>query len=368
MARIVYGVSGEGSGHSSRARVIAPYLIEKGHTVKLVSYDRGYQNLKDDFEVFETEGLHISSADNRVSVVKTFTENLQRLPQGHKKLQKLRKQFFKEFRPHCVITDFEPMTAYQANLFDVPLITLDNQHRLRYMDYPCPWEMKGDQLLTENIIRTMIPRPDVSLVTTFYFGKAKNRRTFFFPPILRNEVLALQPQEGNHVLVYLTDGFETLLELLKEFKQDIFLVYGYDKEGQKDNIIFKPRSRNTFLHDLATCKAVIATAGFTLITEALSLSKPYLALPMKGQFEQEINTLLLSELNYGIGTTKLKPETIGYFLYQLPKFKKQIQEYPSSNNQAIQIKLDELLADNCALAHAYHNKRVNELIDFISPL
>jgi uncharacterized protein (TIGR00661 family) len=75
MAKIVYGVSGEGSGHSSRAREMITHLQDLGHIVKVVSYDRGYNNLKADFDVFETEGLHITSLDNRVSKVKTFTDN-----------------------------------------------------------------------------------------------------------------------------------------------------------------------------------------------------------------------------------------------------------------------------------------------------
>jgi hypothetical protein len=78
------------SGHSSRAswraREMISHLAKLGHTVKVVCYDRGYRNLKDDFDVFETEGLHIAGSDNRVSKVKTFTDNLQRLPRGHKKL------------------------------------------------------------------------------------------------------------------------------------------------------------------------------------------------------------------------------------------------------------------------------------------
>ena len=147
MAKIVYGVSGEGSGHSSRARVMINHLQDLGHTVKVVSYDRGYNNLKDDFDVFETEGLHITSLDNRVSKVKTFTENLQRLPEGHRKLQALRKEIFKAFEPDCVITDFEPMTAYLAGHYDLPLITIDNQHRLRYMSYPCPSHLQNDRRL-----------------------------------------------------------------------------------------------------------------------------------------------------------------------------------------------------------------------------
>jgi uncharacterized protein (TIGR00661 family) len=149
MAKIVYGVSGEGSGHSSRARVIAAHLRERGHDLWLVSYDRGYQNLKDDFRVLEVEGLCIASEDNKVSVVKTFTENLKRLPAGHRTLQQLRRQLFKEFQPDCVITDFEPMTAYLAHHYEVPLITLDNQHRMRYLKYECPPGLKLERRVTK---------------------------------------------------------------------------------------------------------------------------------------------------------------------------------------------------------------------------
>ena len=152
MSKIVYGVSGEGSGHSSRAREMIKHLEQLGHIVKVVSYDRGYSNLKYDFDVFETEGLHIASSDNRVSKVKTFTANLQRLPQGHKKLNAVRKTIFKQFRPDCVITDFEPMTAYLANHYDLPLITIDNQHRIRYMTYPCPARLQTERRMTVNIM------------------------------------------------------------------------------------------------------------------------------------------------------------------------------------------------------------------------
>jgi uncharacterized protein (TIGR00661 family) len=161
MSKIVYGVSGEGSGHSSRGREMATHLIANGHDVRLVSYDRGYRNLKDDFDVFETEGLTIRSKDNRVSIVETFTENLKRLPQGHRKLQQLRQQLFKDFQPDMVITDFEPMTAYLANHYKIPLVTLDNQHRMRYLEYECPADHRMESTVTKNIIRAIVPRPDV---------------------------------------------------------------------------------------------------------------------------------------------------------------------------------------------------------------
>ncbi|MBN1904570.1 MAG: hypothetical protein JW927_05680 [Deltaproteobacteria bacterium] len=357
MAKIVYGVSGEGSGHSSRAAEIIPFLEGLGHQVKVVSYDRGYKNLKDAFDVFETEGLHIASVDNKVSIVKTFTDNLMRLPDGHRALQLLKKTLFREFEPDCVITDFEPMTAYLANHYNLPLITVDNQHRIRYMDYDCPLSLKKDQLITETIIRSMVPKPDVSLVTTFYFGKTTNDRTFLFPPILRKQVLDLSTSEQGYFLVYLTSGFESFIDILKGFKREKFIVYGYDKSLNDGNITYKPFSKDDFLKDLAGCRAVIATAGFTLLTEAIYLKKPYLALPMRGQFEQELNGIMLELAGFGMNMRDMKEEAISAFLYHVPEYKEKLITFPSWDNSLIKNKLKELLENNCTLAHDFHLRR-----------
>jgi uncharacterized protein (TIGR00661 family) len=357
MARIVYGVSGEGSGHSSRAREMATHLRETGHEVRLVSYDRGYRNLRDDFDVFETEGLHIASENNRVSIVKTFTDNLKRLPQGQRKLRELNRELFHGFQPACVITDFEPMTAYLASHHDLPLITLDNQHRMRYLDYECPPGLEQDSVLTKTIIRAMVPWPDVSLVTAFCCGPLTNQRTFLFPPILRREVLSCTPSHGEHVLVYATSGFDSLLQVLSQFASERFRVYGYDRSDREGVLQFRPFSKDGFLTDLASAKAVVATAGFTLISEALYLRKPYLALPMQGQFEQQLNGYQLSQLGYGACTDTATVAVVTDFLQRLPDYERRLAEYRAGDNSEIKRKLDQLLADDVALARQFHRAR-----------
>ena len=103
MAKLIYGVSGEGSGHSSRAHEMICHLESAGHTVKVASYDRGFRNLSPDFDVLEIEGLHIASADNKISVVETFTENLRRISGGVRKLRELRQVF--HVRGFCRLHD-----------------------------------------------------------------------------------------------------------------------------------------------------------------------------------------------------------------------------------------------------------------------
>jgi uncharacterized protein (TIGR00661 family) len=300
--------------------------------------------------------LQIASEENKVSVVETFVGNLRRLSDGVRALSELR-ALFHEFEPECVITDFEPMTAYLANHYDLPLITIDNQHRIRYMTYPCPASLKRDAIVTETIIRAMVPRPDVSLVVTFYFGEVRNERTFLFPPILRGQVRELQPKTEEQILVYCTRGFDSLLESLSRFPRERFVVYGFDRSGVEGNLEFKPFSTDGFLQDLARAKAVIGTAGFTLMTESLHLGKPYLALPMRGQFEQELNALLLAEMGYGKNGRNVEADTIGDFLYRLPEYRERIRTYAVERRRPVSAMLDELLADGCALAREFHRRR-----------
>ncbi len=357
MARIVYGVSGEGSGHSSRARVVLEHLAAAGHEVKVVTYGRGVHHLAIDFDLFETVGLKIVSVDNRVAPAKTLLTNLQRLPDGHKRLQQLKAELFKRFKPDVVITDFEPMCAYLANHYDLPLITIDNQHRLRYMHFDCPAPLHRDRQLAVNIIRSLVPRPDVSLVTTFYFGQPKNDRTFLFAPLLRDEVRSMTPRTNNHILVYLTSGFESFLDLLREFPRERFIVYGQSDGGGIGNLQFKAPGKEGFLKDLADCKAVMATAGFTLMTEALHLGKPYLAMPMSGQFEQAINAVFLEKLECGVNLHHLSKAGIGDFLYRLPEFEQKLKLQRKDAGPNLLHFLDRLLADNQALAKTFHQKR-----------
>jgi UDP:flavonoid glycosyltransferase YjiC (YdhE family) len=60
MANILYGVNGEGSGHSTRAKEVISHLQNKGHKIHVVSFDRGLRNLRESFSVKEIFGLSIT--------------------------------------------------------------------------------------------------------------------------------------------------------------------------------------------------------------------------------------------------------------------------------------------------------------------
>jgi uncharacterized protein (TIGR00661 family) len=351
MSRVLYGVSGEGSGHSSRALEIGRYLQSQGHEVHVVSYDRGSRNLSPYFTVSEIEGLHICSENNRVRPLKTLWDNLCRSRSAIRKLKAL-SNLFDTFQPDVVLTDFEPSTAWMARWKGVPLISVDNQHRMRYMQIKSPWRLAFSRLVTSTVIRLMIPPPDAALATTYFFGPVKNDRTFLFPPILRKEVLLRKPSLDNHHLVYVTTHFDHLLTVLTQFPDQHFIVYGSNRSGQQGNLTFKDFSAEGFLVDLESCQSVIGTAGFTLISEAIYLGKPYLSLPMHGQFEQQLNALCLEELGFGINAREMTPRVLGEFLKTLPAMRERVQTYarmnhiddPDAANEEVCHKLEEQIA------------------------
>jgi uncharacterized protein (TIGR00661 family) len=358
--RIIYGVSGEGSGHSSRAKEMAVHLVAAGHELLFVSYNRGFDSLHQWFPCQRIDGLRILSVDNKVSIPRTLIYNLRMLPAYYRSIKTLRR-VFDEFKPDLVITDFEPMCARLANSRALPLISLDNQHRMRFMDYESPAHLKFDRWVTEMVIRGVVPNPDVALATTFLQGPVKNEHTFLFPPILRSEVGLLRPTAGNSHLVYVTSEYDSLIDTLRLMPQERFIVYGYNRNEIDGNLEFKEFSTAGFLEDVAASRSIIATAGFTLMSEAMYLQKPYLAFPMQGQFEQQLNAYCLQQLGYGMNANRADLATLQAFFERLPQFIEALSRYPdgysnnpeAARNLQICAKLDELLADDAALLRRF---------------
>lgn len=317
-------------------------LQAAGHEVLVVSYDRGARNLRDDFGVMDITGLRIVSRNNKVSMTATMRHNLGALGKLRAAWRDVG-QAMDAFAPALVITDFEPMTAYAARRRRLPLVTIDNQHRMRFMAYPPVPGARWESWVTRTVIRLMVPRPTFSLITTFYFGATTDPRAELFPPILRDRVRTLQPTRGDHILVYATQAFDALLEVLRAHPQQSFRVYGFEREDQDANIRFRPFSVDGFLTDLSGSAGVVATAGFTLMTEALYLRKPLFALPMQGQFEQMLNGHLLQHLGYGCQASELTAVGLGEFLQDLPRYREALAAYPEDAGEGIKTRLANII-------------------------
>src|SRR6266853_6198204 len=90
MANILYGVNGEGAGHSTRKNEVLAHMRERGHTLHVASFDRGLRTLGDDFEVTEIFGFRFAYVNNRVRYKRTIARNLVTIPQAAKSVHRLK--------------------------------------------------------------------------------------------------------------------------------------------------------------------------------------------------------------------------------------------------------------------------------------
>jgi uncharacterized protein (TIGR00661 family) len=342
MANILYGVNGEGAGHSTRAKEVLNHLVAKGHKVHVASFDRGLQNLKADFDVTEIYGFRFAYVNNRVRYKRTIAKNLITVPQAAKSLTFL-KHLCQDERIDLIITDFEPLTCHIGRKLRIPVISIDNQHCLTNAVVSYPKQYRSDAAAAKIVTKLMTPHARAYLVISFFTAPIRKRNTFLFPPLLRQEILAATPTEGDHVLVYVTSPAPALAKLLASVRGR-FIAYGFGREGTEANIVFKKPSLDGFFHDLTSARAIIANSGFSLVTEALHLRKPYLAVPVSHQFEQIFNAYWLQKSGYGTYWEQLNKERIDSFLYNLPHYREFLADYPRHGNQALFEKLDSLIA------------------------
>ncbi|HEY3929690.1 MAG TPA: glycosyltransferase family protein [Candidatus Koribacter sp.] len=347
MANILYGVNGEGAGHSTRSREVLTHLVAMGHKVHVASFDRGLANLRDGFDVTEIFGLRFEYVNNRVRYKRTIAKNLFTAPKAARSVRRLM-ELTEEWKTNLVITDFEPITCHVAHRKRLPVITIDNQHCLTNTDVAIPREFRRDAAAAKLVCRLMTPRAEASLVTTFFMPNVRKSKTFLFPPILRQEILRAKPTDGDAVLIYVTSPAPALANALGSVRAE-FIAYGFGREGREGNVIFKRPSMEGFLKDLITAKAIIANAGFSLVTEALHLGKPYLAVPVAHQFEQTFNAYYLARMEYGAWWEDLNKERIESFLYNLPLYRERLAKYPRQGNEALFAKLDALIGEYTAV-------------------
>jgi uncharacterized protein (TIGR00661 family) len=342
MSRILYGISGQGFGHAMRSKVILDYLIKQGHEVEVLTHGQAYPYLKDFFSCHEIFGLHLVYKENKVDYLATILQDTKKFPEAVKSFRAMSK-LVQSFKPQIVFSDYEPMSALLSHLNRLSLVSVGNHHFITNTKIKYPKKYMRDFVAVKVVTEAMTPHADAYLVTTFAKEQVKGKKTFLFPPIVQAEVRQLKPQTDDYIMMYLTSKYEGLIKTLKAIKSEKFVLYGYNIAKQDENVEFKEFSRQGFLSDLKDCKAVIANAGFTFMSEALYLGKPYLAIPISKQFEQIINAIYLERLGYGEYSMKLTALEIKNFLSQLDKYRARLKDYLRQDNRQLFNKIDDLI-------------------------
>ena len=280
--RILYGVQGTGNGHISRARAMLPALEAQGIEVDFIFSGRKIEHYFDmqAFGAYRSyPGFTFQMAAGQVQPWQTLL--------NARPLSFMRDVWRLNLNAYdCVLTDFEPISAWAAKRHGLPAIGLAHQYALRY-----PMPGMPDAPWLRAAITSFAP-------ANHYLGLHwQPFEAPILPPLLQLNPAWPVSDEG-FVLVYLPFQQETFLrQWLHPLAPQSFRIYAPVKQPVRaGHIEIQPFSRQNFMHDLSRCHGIISNSGFGLCSEALALGKKILTYPLPKHAEQQSNAKVLQAL------------------------------------------------------------------------
>lgn len=296
MARIVWGLMGDSRGHLTRALIMSQELA--GHELLFVGGGCAEELRALGRRVHTLPMSETILRNNRVDTLATAA-NFVRLMLGKGAVLRALARELERFKPDLAVSDYEFYLPRAARLLGIPCIGFGHQHVLTRCRGALPPGEAAGRLATTASIRLLFSVPRRYLVTSFFPAEPKDPETTLLPPLLRADVQALRPCSGGHVTLYMRAGApRKLLEALAATGREV-RVYGSGEEGASGRVRFLPFSREGFLEDLAGCAYAVTGGGHNLLSEALCLGKPVLAMPAAMFYEQYVNAWHLRRLGYG---------------------------------------------------------------------
>jgi len=324
MAKILFGVAGEGFGHSSRSELIGRWFLDRGHEVMFAASGKSLAYLAPLFpgRVQEVYGLHFIIKEGQIQPISTLVDNIVHYRKGFLTNRRLFSSAVADFAPDLVISDFEPFSAWWAFRHRMPCVFVDNEHLLTMAKLEqVPGRM--DRLKARVVTRGYHTRAKAYVIMNFFKAPLKSRRAVFANPVIRKQVMDLKVQTQSHITVYSTDSRpetrQKLISVFSQFPSHPFYIYGFPVEDQHRNCTFKKISTTGFLADLAAGSGVVASAGLSLLSECLYLKKRMLMVPIQGQFEQKVNAVYAERLGIAHQVNQINTDNLSRFLDDLDK-------------------------------------------------
>ncbi|WP_107059328.1 glycosyltransferase family protein [Streptomyces sp. NRRL F-5126] len=338
---VIIGVNGIGMGHSVRQSVIAEYLRDRGHQVRIVT------NGSTRVEYFRNLGFPawngwmptLLARDDHIHAVDALRTNIRQTPAGISRHLHLRRMIRATGIPDVFITDYEPNTPRLAYHFGRPLISVDQQSKYRHLDLPPVGRYA--RTADEQRLRYFAPRADRSFICSYVPLTADDQRLEFIAPVVpdfvRSARVTTEPVSTAYFSRYFNHGPEesvrTLADVFRQYIPDRTLrIYAHADEIESlrpyadDKIEIRPFDRQAFISDLARSEAVFSNAGFNLISEALVLGKPAHLVPLP-TYDQHWCAKVVHEAELGTTAPRIDPGAVLDFLNRTQEIRANVERH-----------------------------------------
>ena len=189
MAKILYGVCGEGFGHASRSRILINYL-KNNHEIKIVAGGKAYTLLSKEFNgVYKIETARFLYKENKVRLLLTILRNSYKILVSVPESYKIIKKIIKDFKPDLIITDAEPICHHAAIVKKIKSISIDNPHALIYRKYKVGFGQYLSWIFLILSLRISLFGADKYIVYDFFDSQISNKKVLFLKPLIQEGIL-----------------------------------------------------------------------------------------------------------------------------------------------------------------------------------
>lgn len=304
----VFAVQGEGRGHLTQAIATYEMLIAKGHTVKAVLIGSSSrreipafvrERIKAPVITYKSPNFVTDKNNKSIKIGKTVLHNLINWRVFKKSIRSI-KEVLKEHQPDVLLNFYEPLVGIGSFFKPIHKNIVSVAHQFIYMhpEFRFPeGGSKSDSLAIKQYTKLTAKGSSKLIALSFYpLVQSVYKNIIISPPLLRKEVFEQELFEGNHILVYILNAgyMQDIIEWNKKNPKvelhcftDSATVKG--KWQYNDTLCFHSLDDKKFLRYMANSKALVTTAGFESVCEAMFLGKPVLMVPVHGHFEQWCN-------------------------------------------------------------------------------
>ena len=340
--KILFLVQGEGRGHMTQAIALGQILRRAGHNIAATMVGRSENRIIPEFfkeqiqtPVFEFDAPNIVYNDNAkgMNLMQTLVSLLVHLSRYVRSLNFINESI-KEIKPDLIISFYETYGGIYNVLYrpKIPMVCIAHQYLLMHPKFVFPQKSKFNQFIinTNSKITSWLSAKRLAL-SFREIDSANQLKITVVPPLLRKEVLNLRASSGEFFLVYMTH--HSLSKQIIDWHlehPEVNLVCFWDNADASDvfqfdnTLTFHRINSEKYLQMLASCRALVTTAGFESVCEAMYLGKPVMMVPVPNHFEQECNAL--DGVISGAGVTS-KSFNLTVLLEYLPKHQDQSSKF-----------------------------------------
>jgi uncharacterized protein (TIGR00661 family) len=135
----------------------------------------------------------------------------------------------------------------------------------------------------------------------------REKKIFVVPPLLRPEIRQIKTKNEGFLLIYLLNkGYKTNIIDWHNSNPEI-PIHCFtddpeidDEQKYDDKLTFHQLNGQKFLEKMSKSMAMVSTAGFESVCEAMYMGKPALMVPVEGHYEQFINSRDASYAGAGV--------------------------------------------------------------------